>query len=87
MGSSPRGCRESDKTERLYFHFHFLSYSPRVAKNQIGQSSFHFETIMVSVGVSFSMLMHYNDHVTRLKDCWKLILLPSLAYLILTSYV
>ena len=23
MGYSPRGCRESDTTERLHFHFHF----------------------------------------------------------------
>ena len=23
MGYSPRGCKESDTTERLHFHFHF----------------------------------------------------------------
>ena len=27
VGHSPRGCKESDTTERLHFHFHFLYHS------------------------------------------------------------
>ena len=31
MGYSPRGCNESDTTERLHFHFHFsFSRDPRL---------------------------------------------------------
>ena len=26
MGYSPRGCKESDMTEQLHFHFHFLYF-------------------------------------------------------------
>ena len=34
-------------------------------------------TVMVLVGVSFSMLMHYNERIMRLKVYWKSNLLLS----------
>ena len=34
-------------------------------------------TVMVPVGVSFSMEMHYNECIMKLKVCWKSNLLPS----------
>ena len=37
-------------------------------------------------GVSFSMLMYYNEHIMRLKVYWKLNLPPSWTYAVLTSF-
>ena len=34
-------------------------------------------TVMAPVGVSLSMLIHYNECIMRLKFYWKLNLLPS----------
>ena len=31
MGYSPRGCVESDTTERLHFHFHFHALEKEMA--------------------------------------------------------
>ena len=47
--------------------------------------------VMVLVGISFSLLMYYNECITRFSICWKLISplppSPSYTYLILISYV
>ena len=47
--------------------------------------------VMVLVGVSFSLLMYYNECIMRFKVYWKLISplppSPSYTYLILISYV
>ena len=42
-------------------------------------------TITVAVGVSLSLLMHYSEHILRLKGQWKSTRLPSWTYLILIS--
>ena len=34
-------------------------------------------TVMALVGVSFSLLMFYDECILRLKVCWKLDVLPS----------
>ena len=43
-------------------------------------------TAMVPVGVSVSMLIYYNEHITRLKIYWKSNLPTSWAQLVLTSF-
>ena len=43
-------------------------------------------TVMALVGVSFSMLMYYNEHIMRVIVYWKLHLLPSWTQLVLTSF-
>ena len=40
-------------------------------------------TIMVPVGVSFSLLTCYNEHILSLKVLWKATSLPSWTYLVL----
>ena len=42
-------------------------------------------TVMALVGVSFSMLIYYNEHIMRLKVYWKFNLPPSWTQLVLTS--
>ena len=44
-------------------------------------------TVMALVGVSFSMVMYYNEHIMRLKVYWKSNLLPSWTQMVLTSFV
>ena len=39
MGYTPPGRKESDTTERLHFHFHFIVHG--VAKSQTRLSDFH----------------------------------------------
>lgn len=40
---------------------------------------------MLAVGLSFCMLIHYNEHIMRLKVCWSLDLPLSWAQLVLTG--
>ena len=39
--------------------------------------SWQFSTVMVLLGVSFSVLIYYNEHIMRLKAYWKSNLRPS----------
>ena len=43
-------------------------------------------TVMALLGVSFSMLIYYNECIMRLKVHWKSKLLPSWTWLVLTSF-
>ena len=44
------------------------------------------EFVMASVGMSFSLLTCYSEHLMRLKLHWKLNLLPSWTLLVLNSF-
>ena len=42
MGYSPRGCKESDTTERLHFHFHSMGKARDLLKKFGGiKGTFH----------------------------------------------
>ena len=43
-------------------------------------------TVMALVGVSFSMLRYYSEHIMRLKVYWRSNLLPSWTQLVLVSF-
>ena len=43
-------------------------------------------TVMVLVGVSFSMLMYYNEHIMKPKVHWESNLPPSWTWLVLNSF-
>ena len=47
--------------------------------------NFHFRTLTALVGVSFSMLMYYSEHMMRLKVYWKLTFPPSWTQYFLSS--
>ena len=80
MGQSPRGRKESDRTEQLHFHFHLPQYSDLeksvvcivhgVAKSRMRLSDFHLDIIcLFIVHRSAGFVQYFQVRLTILRVC------------------
>ena len=59
----------------------YLGEEFEISRNRPSPTSWSFtvglRTVMMLLGVSFSVLIYYNEHIMRLKAYWKSNLRPS----------